>query len=134
MGIPPESVAETQPSGSNNTRTQPLDLRSSTSAMKCVWLLTILCTCLTVDALNPYIGLLGRNIGSSSSVSRPWDSSSSNRHTPEFDLPWMREPVQEDANGRIPCVGLCYTLKLLKMAEENKQKRYDGYLYDFYRK
>merc|ERR1711973_11694 len=102
------------------------------SIMKCIYLLSVLCSFLAVDAINPYVGLM-RNSGRYGSNTRPWDSSSNliNRNTPETDLSWLKDPADD---GRKPCVGLCYTLKLMKMAEENKQKRFDGYLYDFYRK
>merc|ERR1712080_332720 len=36
-----------------------------------------------------------------------------------------------------PCVGICYMLKLQRLAElekSMKSKRYDGYLYDFYKR
>ncbi|XP_023332075.1 uncharacterized protein LOC111704162 [Eurytemora carolleeae] len=87
--------------------------------------------CLSVDSLNPAISMLGKSSGSRSWNENPWDSTI-HRSPVETDLSWLKDPADE---GRSPCVGLCYTLKLLKMAEmQNKQKRFDGYLYDFYRK
>ena len=42
---------------------------------------------------------------------------------------WEAECVRFLDEGRKPCVGMCYTLKLLKMAQDNKQKVRSSLLY-----
>jgi len=64
--------------------------------------------------------------------SRPWNNGGSSS---------SQESSGAEGENK-PCVGLCYTMKLLKMAEEKAQeeaaaeqarrKRFDGYMYDFF--
>eukprot|EP00088_Acartia_fossae_P054878 TRINITY_DN6341_c0_g1_i2.p1 TRINITY_DN6341_c0_g1~~TRINITY_DN6341_c0_g1_i2.p1 ORF type:complete len:124 (-),score=13.99 TRINITY_DN6341_c0_g1_i2:172-543(-) len=109
--------------------------------------------CLLVSmtqALNPVVGIMNKGNQGYGGNRRPWDS---NVYRPRgltnddygFNggpKPWNRQRGREvaDSDGedeKKPCVGLCYTLKLLKLAEQEakaneRAKRFDGYLYDFY--
>jgi len=50
------------------------------------------------------------------------------------DIEGMEPGILSSMEER-PCVGLCYVLRLQRLAKElgltNKDKRFDGYLYDF---